>query len=448
MRIPAALALLAAPLALAMAACPNADPPRPRNLLLVSLDTMSPAHMALYGHDRDNTPSLDRLAEDGVVFTNAYSTSSWTLPAHASLLSGLYPTSIAPDASDRRLYRAATLLSERFARHGHRTAAVVGGGFVSKQYGTDAGFESFEEKTGVDAALRWIEEHREEPFFFFFHTYTPHTPYRDRRYAQALPAGRLGGIYRGGTKRERKRLHSLVHDGHPVDASEKAFVRALYDGGIARADEMVGRLVDGLERLGLADSTVVVVTSDHGEEFWQHTKRGAAHGHTLHDELLRVPLVWHDPGLTPATARVDAPVSLIDVVPTIVARFGLEPSGDLDGVDLTPLLERGTWNVERTLFAEGTRVGDHHTAAIGSRGKLIELRDRKRPDEVTGRRVYLADDADERDDRAGASPDVERELEREIARHRTGAATTAPTEESRPLGEETRRRLRELGYVE
>ncbi len=404
--------------------------------------------MALYGHDRDNTPTLDRLAESGVVFTNAYSTSSWTLPAHASLLSGLYPTSIAPDATDRRLYRASTLLSERFARHGHRTAAVVGGGFVSKEYGADTGFESFEEKTGVDAALRWIEEHREEPFFFFFHTYAPHTPYRDRRYAEALPPGRLEGIYRGGTKRERKRLHSLVHDGRPVDESEKEFVRALYDGGIARADEMVGLLVDGLERLGLADSTVVIVTSDHGEEFWQHTKRGAAHGHTLHDELLRVPLVWRDPGLTPTTSRVDAPVSLIDVVPTIIARFGLDSSGQLDGVDLTPLLERGTWSVDRTLFAEGTRVGDHHTAAIGSRGKLIELRDRQTPGTVTGRRLYLAADADERDDRTGTSPDVERELDRDLARHRAGAATSAPSEVERPIGEETRRRLRELGYVE
>ncbi len=429
--------------------CPDPPPPRPQNLLLISLDTMTPARMSLYGHDRANTPTLERLAKHAVTFRKAYSTSSWTLPAHASMLTGLYPTSIAPDATDRRLYKASTLLAEMFASKGHRTGAVVGGGFVSDELGASDGFESFQERAGVRAALEWIDAHRDEPFFFFFHTYSAHSPYNDRRYAESIEPGRLAGLYAGGTKEERTRLHNMVHTGRPkLDAEEKEYVLALYDGGIARADAMVGALLDGLSAMGLADDTAIVVTSDHGEEFWQHTARGAAHGHTLHGELLQVPLLWYEPGLHRGQAAVDEPVSLVDIAPTIISRFGLEPRADLDGLDLTPLLETGSWDVDRFLFAEGPRTGRQHTAVMGPAGKLIELRNPQNPDAPQRHRLYLPNDPHEQTSRAGTDAPVAQELSAALRVHQRAAASSEPAVAQEPLDEKTRQRLRELGYVE
>lgn len=440
--------LLALSIACLSVACTESRP-RPRNLVLISLDTMAPAHMSLYGHERDTTPTLRQLAASGVVFSNAYATSPWTLPSHASMLSGRYPTSLSPDPTDRRLYAGAPLLAELFAQQGYRTAAVTGGGFVSAEHGADRGFESFRERAGVPAVLHWIEEHATEPFFFFFHTYKAHTPYNDRRFARGLEAGRLAGLYGRGPKAKRRRLHHMVVGGTPkLDQAEQEYVRSLYDGGIARADELVAEILEGLERLGLADSTAVVVTSDHGEEFWQHTKRGASHGHTLHDELLRIPMVWYEPALGRAGSVVDDPVSLIDIVPTVAARFDLDTPSGLDGEDLSPLIDNGTWQVDRYLVAEGARNGKQKTAVMGKQGKLIEV---ENPNHNGGRprhRLYFPDDPEETRDRARDAPRRTEELLDALATHRADATDAAPAAEIPELSEQARKRLRELGYVE
>ena len=125
---------------------PEAEQPRPlrANVILISLDTLAPAHMSAYGHDRLTTPAIDALAEDSLLFENAFSSSCWTLPAHASMLTGLYPKSLAADPNSFQLYKAAPLLSHRFQQNGYRTAAFTGGGYVSSFFGVHRGFEQFE----------------------------------------------------------------------------------------------------------------------------------------------------------------------------------------------------------------------------------------------------------------------------------------------------------------
>lgn len=446
-RLAVAAALLAA------AACERAAPPRPRNLVLISIDTLTPARTSAYGAERDTTPALRALAARGVRFDEAFTTSPWTLPAHAALLTGRYPSSLAPDPNDGRLLHAAPPLAELFRTAGARTAAFTGTAFVSGRYGFDRGFETF--ASGPAAAVAaWLEQHRDEPFFLFFHTYLVHAPYRDHRFVEGLPGGRLEA-YRQDERRRRFLGLALAYGRFVPTPEERAYLLALYDGGVARADEQVATIWAALERLGLTASTAVVVVSDHGEEFWQHTGRAAYHGHTLYDELLRVPLVWYEPGLPEPGRTVDQPVSLVDVVPTVVARFGLAPPERLDGLDLSPLLDGGRWEVDRPLFAEGVRHGPARASVRTRQGKLIAALDdvqhgeaKHAPLNVAPVELFLPGDRDERFEASAQEPELVRTLEALLAEHRGRAAQAPPPAELEPLTPKLRRQLRALGYAE
>jgi len=430
----------------------GAAPAESMNLVLISLDTLKPERMSLYGNERETTPAIDALAERGVVFGRASSPSPWTLPAHAAMLTGRYPSSLTVDPNDRRIFHAAPLLSHLFAEAGYQTAAVTAGGFVSESFGANRGFESFA-FSGPGRAVRFIEEEAAEPFFLFFHTYAAHAPYKHRRFVKGLPGGRLQNVYDEGGKG----LHAqLVRGGFEPTAAEREFLLALYDGGVAAADQMVGAILDALERSGVADRTVVIVTSDHGEELWGHTGRAAYHGHTLYDELLHVPLVWFEPGLDSGGDRVSERVSLVDIVPTVVSRFGLQAEGPYDGVDLSPLLEKRKLTGERLIFGEAVRHGPARTSVQSARGKLIEVEDRKQRGEGafypvpvgSERELFLADDPTEAQDRYEERPDVASRLAAALESHRSARAAAEAPEVEIDLDEATRERLEALGYTE
>jgi arylsulfatase A-like enzyme len=436
------------------AACSRAPEP-PKNVVLISLDTLRADRMSLYGAERRTTPVIDELARRGVRFTNAFSPSPWTLPAHAAMLTGRYPSSLSSNFDDH-LYRLAPLLSAILKEHGYQTAAVAGGGFVSKAYGADVGFDSFQVGKAADA-VSWIQSAPKEPFFFFFHTYTPHVPYSDRRYTDGIDGGTLATIYSGKAK-EWIAHHTLVSCGWvSPTTSEKEFLLALYDGGVTAADEIVGDLLAALQSAGVVERTIVVITSDHGEEFWDHTDRGAYHGHTLYDELLRVPLVWYEPGLRRRGSTQAELVNLVDIVPTMLARLRVPAPAGLDGVDLSPLLDKGKWNVERTLFAEAVRHGPPRQSAINASGKLIvtlqpevQLEEGQRcPVPVREpRELYLPSDPGETQNRVHEDGQRAAALDAELQLHNRSASAQTPSLERAPIDEETRERLRALGYLE
>jgi arylsulfatase A-like enzyme len=445
--------------------CGCSTQPPPTNLLLVSLDTLAPGRMSLYGAQRETTPHLDALARKAVVFERAFSPSSWTLPAHAAMFTGRYPTSLSPDPNDLALYGAATPLAQLFRDRGYRTGAVTGGGFVSAQLGADRGFDSFlnggPHAGGIAPAVEWIERHADAPFFFFFHTYVVHTAYMDRRFVRELDGGRIQNLFAPFARTNHRALHGRICCGDmELSENEREFLLALYDGGVAAADEMVGELLAALSRSGVADRTTVVVTSDHGEELFEHGW-AAVHGHTLYDELLRVPLLWYEAGLSAGRSqpgrRVDEAVSLIDLAPTLIARFGLEQPPDLDGVDLSPLLEHGRWEVERALFSEGVRHGPERVGVRTAEATLIRTPEphvqrafgERHPVPVRAPiELYRASDRHQQRDRSQAEPELARTLLRQLDRH---LAQSAPERSAAPtpvLDESTRRALRELGYLE
>ena len=446
-------------LLMAVSACTRSSEP-PRNLVLISLDTLAPRRMSVYGAERHTTPTIDRLALDSVVFTDAISTASWTLPAHASMLSGLYPTSLSRDPNDTRLYNLAPLVSELFRQNGYKTAAVTENGFVSAKLGANAGFDYYRETLKGNVAheaLLWLESKPQDPFFFFVHTYTAHIPYHDRRYVEDLPGGRIQHLY---TDQAPPLQHwAVCCSGMQLSEVELEYLLALYDGGVSAADEIVARILTRLDELDLLDITAITITSDHGEEFFEHTQRGAYHGHTLYKDLLSVPLIWHEPGSTIRPGRVREPVSIVDIVPTIISRFGLDDEETRDGVDLSELLEAGRWSRSHPLFAEGTRHGPQRYSVQTAAGKLIytpepEVQSEeglKWPIPVRAPiELYLPSDPGEERNVAGdpSKADLAETMFRTLAKHIEGAVG-AGEETPEPVADDAlNERLRELGYVE
>lgn len=428
-----------------------------RSLVVISIDTLARARMSTYGAERRTTPHIDALAARALRFTRAYSASPWTLPAHATMLTGRWPGSLADDTHDLAMLRTTEtpLLAETLRAEGFRTGAFTGGGFMSEGLGVERGFEVFHE-AGVDRAVAWLEEHVAERFFLFFHTFVVHMPYRDRRFAEDLPSGRLAGVYGEADERAGYPLHEAIAFGKLTPTEEeRVYVQALYDGGVAAADEAVGVLLAALARLHLIDRTIVVVTSDHGEEFWQHGGRGAYHGHTLYDELLGIPLIWFEPGLPAAGRTTDAQVTLADVVPTLCRRLAVDCPTPMDGEDLSTLLAGRDWVRAAPVYAEAVRNGPPRYSVRTRAAKLILTPDASIQNAEGARapvpvraaeELYLADDPEERVNRIDDAPAVAARL-RGLLQDRVPTGSGADSAGGFTVDSGTRARLRELGYV-
>lgn len=362
-------------------------------VILISIDTLRADHVGCLGYDRPTTPHIDALAGEGALFERVYASSPWTLPSHVSMLTGLHGPGHQVDRDDERMDPELVTLADRLRAAGYETGAFTGGGFVSAAYGFSKGFDSYDESAGGvhhqdsaarvgRAAVEWLERHRNRDFFLFLHTYQPHSPYAcppphktmflddDSLFGHADLVGHLGGkanLYRPLPEAERKNL---------ID---------LYDGEIRYTDDLlVGPLIDKLRRLGLYDRCLIVITSDHGEEFFEHG--GWGHGHSLYEEALRVPLVVKFPGGRFAGERRGSAVNLVDILPTVCGVLGIESEGSpLDGRSLIPVLE-GKETADRDFMAElaGNLLNSHvpgRSAVNRGLDKLI-LNQRLTPDDL------------------------------------------------------------------
>jgi len=351
----------------ALAALPAAPATGP-NVLVLFLDVVRADHLSLYGYHRPTTPNIDRFAQGGVVFTRAIAPSSWTLPSHASALSGRWPAELSADWSTP-LDRAHPTLAEVLSAAGYRTGGFVGNTrFLSYETGMQRGFTRYvdyvpsagatiaasalgrylnynrrlkgllgsEWKVGRRTAGQvrvafeeWLAEtDPERPFFAFLNFLDAHNPYTP----PASHAGRFGGPT--GTATLRARLASVVRPQPAFRTDSAGLDRAQrsYDESIAYMDEEFGKLIAGLERRGMLQNTVVIVTGDHGELFGEHGL--VDHGNSLYFPLLHVPLVATLPGQIPAGVQVTAPVSLRDLPATVLDLTGVDAGPQIPGVSL------------------------------------------------------------------------------------------------------------------
>jgi choline-sulfatase len=432
------------------------------NVLLIVMDSLRADHTAPYG-DRDaHTPWLARLAKQGVTFDNARSSSSWTRPSIATLFTSLQPSSHGVLTFADGLADSLPYLPEILQQSGYRTLAVVNNAMVASDFGFARGFDRMSQLYPMDseealAARRdpeslagfvwsryiaaWLRDAASRPFFIYLHEVDPHSPYEPPEpYASLHDFG-----YDGDAQSTLMGLRALRQEPDSFDARDIRHLRSQYRGEIAFMDRYLGWVVDRLEALDLARSTLVIVASDHGEEFWDH--RSVGHGHSVYEELLRVPLVMRLEGVLPAGRRVQTDVGLVDLAPTLLDLLGLEAPARMRGESLLPYIAAA--DDYRPLRASFARANRSWESLSYGRWKLILDRSQ---DDLQPALFDLEEDPREQHDRAherpvivGALTQMLREQQRENARRaKVEASRIAPTE----LEPEVLENLRALGYLE
>jgi len=335
------------------------------NVILISMDTVRADHLSAYGYERKTSPYVDRFAADSAVFEHAISQSSWTLPAHGAMMMGLYPgrLGVTHYPAKRRLPDNTPTLAEAFKSAGYATGGFTGGGFVSGHFGFDRGFETYQSdgrrfEHNLDEAIGWLANVKNRRFFMFFHGYNAHRPYFSApsdKVAMGImakgPVERRGFCVKGRRQKpEQKLLDEII---------------GYYDASIHHGDRQVGRLLDHLEKLGLRENTVILITSDHGEEFFEHGN--CDHVRFLYKEVVHVPFILHVPGLTPEGRTVDALVpASISVAQTLLDATGVSHS--MPGVSVLPVLT-GAAEAFSAVYSEASSP----LGALGSRGETTAI---------------------------------------------------------------------------
>ena len=323
---------------------PSPEREKPRGILLISLDTLRADHLGTYGYALDTSPFLDELAERSVVFEQAYVPLPGTLPSHMSLFTGLYPLEHGTIQPESVLSEEIPTLPEIFQRSGFRTAGFVEGGYVSGRYGFSRGFDKFTDESlkieddiertlaaGLDF-LRGVGE--DESFFLFLHSYAVHDPYFPKQeYLDMFWEGEAPSTAVRATGPE---LVAVNNSGREVPDDELRYYRALYDAQIRYVDDLLRGFFAELEALGVLDEMIVVITSDHGEEFHEH---GALLHAQAYRETLHVPLFVHWKNFEPR--RIDAVVENLDIAPTLYELTGVEGPETMSGHSLLAALEGG-----------------------------------------------------------------------------------------------------------
>jgi arylsulfatase A-like enzyme len=319
------------------------------NLVLIGVDTLRHDHLGCYGYDRDTSPNIDELADKGVLFENVVSPCPWTLPSFASVFTSLYPTQHGATGTHTPMRTTFPTLASLLKDNGYATGAIINAPYLKQKFKLDRGFDFYDmpprEGRAADGttedALTWIDENRDLPFFIFIHYFDPHIPYSPPAPYDTL----FDPDYSGTMKMDnlpkglpRLRMRGFKEMEAATDADWN-HIRSLYDGEIAFADEEIGNLLKGLDGRGLTENTLIVFLSDHGEEFFEHG--GFEHGHSLFDELLKVPLIFSLPGGLPEHVRISRQVRLLDVEPTILELLDITTETSLEGVSLVQLLGGG-----------------------------------------------------------------------------------------------------------
>jgi arylsulfatase A-like enzyme len=452
--------LLGCVAALACGVFPGSSP----DVILVTLDTTRADHLGVYGYQRDITPRLDGFARDAVTFRRAWSAGAWTLPAHASMLTGKQVSSHGArfdmSASNVALsdllegdffekHKASRLpddeitLAELLIERGYVTAAFAGGPWLAPPFGLmqgyqvkDADVETVEGRSAeelTDRAIRWIEGvPRRQPLHLLVNYFDPHSPYAPPPGFDDLPGAKI--------PLDPAQSEIFVNGGRKLTKRQRRAVIDRYDGEIRYMDHHFGRLVDALKRSGRYDRALIIAVGDHGELFGEHGFMG--HGRWLYESVARIPLLVRFPGGRGAGTSEEVPVSQVDLLPMVGSELSLDLPRGIDGL---PIGSREQVLAEAfrdpfSVKSYGDRYDRDLSALVRWPWKLIAT--------DTGHREFYRLNVDpfERRDRPGA--EVARTLERaltEAVRSLTPRLETTPPTGVTP---ELRESLQELGYIE
>jgi arylsulfatase A-like enzyme len=447
------------------------------NVILLSIDTLRSDGLGCYGNPRPTSPNIDKLAAQGVRFTYVLAQSSWTLPSHMTMFTGLYPSvhgCTTPPSWNRtidRLDETWITLPEVLRGWGYATVAYTDGRMVGPTFGFDQGFDVCDDSGGgivrvVEKARSWLERHSgDRPFFLFLHAYDVHHYRPPEEYERLFVRpydGPLRALRRSGNDLEIR----VTSDGfYSLSAEDIRYLRDLYDAEICKTDAAFGGLLDYLAEHGLDRNTIVIVTSDHGEEFWEHG--GTGHGWSLHQHQLRVPLIIRAPMIAPAGLQIEERAGIIDIYPTVLDMLDLPIPAEVQGRSMLDAIEGSMQQEgERAFLAEASQLGYQKALLSAQHAFLFDgwppigerLDDRKRFPFLWriilrsgGSALYdLDEDPGELRSILADRPEKAAQMQRELLhriKENLGLWISHSTAERVDLDERTREHLRSLGYI-
>ena len=460
---------------LLLSGCAHA--PRP-NVVLIVLDTLRGDRLSCMGYDRPTTPHIDAIAAQGALFTHAFSTCFWTLPSHASLFTGLHPLQAGATSETLHLPEGDNTLAEILGGAGYRTAGFVCNSWVSAERGFGQGFQEYiemwrrENQVDVDSTAnsmetltvdkmeRWIAAAAKDgkPFFLFANLNGVHLPYRPApEYVEKFVANRGHDMQRVVELSHITSGWSHLVGETPLSEEDYRILNDLYDGEVAWADDLVGRIAAALDAAGIADNTIFVIMSDHGEHLGEHDK--IDHMSTMYDPALHIPLVIRYPRAFKPGTRNDTMVSIVDVAPTLIHLCGAADRAPQLHVGITSLANPA--RAPETFILAGnerpltgiqllkSRYPGYDYNAIDYRLRCIRSRDSKliwnenRPAEL----YNLAQDPGETNNLAESHADTQRDLMGLLTRSFDKMGKSKEYFMFESTDREALERLRSLGYI-
>jgi len=400
------------------------------NVILITLDTTRADHLACYGCSRVKTPNLDSLARRGVLFEQAATNSPLTLPAHCSILTGMYPTYHGVRINgNTALNEKQTTIAEVFSAQGYQCGAFIGAFVLDGRWGLRQGFQHYDDQFDLkkykhldlgavqrpgnevmDVALDWLEEKKDSPFLAWIHLYDPHTPYEPpepyrSEYGPKGPAG-------------------------------------LYDGEIAFMDEQIGRCLSWLENNGLDRSTILILVGDHGEGLGSHGE--GTHGYFIYDYAIHVPLIIVTPFEDLQGVRVPSQVRIVDIFPTLMEIAVVASPTETHGRSLLPLMFRPQKEEDGFAYAESMSPNiQFGWSSIHS----LRTTQYKYIDTPKAELYDLTLDSDEQTNLLQQYPDIAREMKDTLDLLMEETTRGAPTPQAANLDKETMEKLSALGYI-
>jgi len=442
---------------------------QPPSVIFILVDTLRADFLGAYGFAGPVSPNLDAFAGESVLFERAFAQAPWTKPSIASLFTSLQPDTHKvlshggkygageDGGGTEALPAAAATLAESFQAAGYATAAYVANPWMLREHGFAQGFDVYDQRQGrlppnADALLRparrWLAGRKpEQPYFLYLHFMDVHGPYLapEEDYAAVRDSAGLGPS-RELSDAELSRLRPYLRRAPWVQGDEVRDLRTWrgrYAAGVHALDRQLGPFLDELARSGALENTIVVVTADHGEELADNG--GWDHGFSLYEHQIRVPLLIRLPGREGGGRRVQEIASLIDLMPTLLARGGVAAPATVQGHDLSPLLDAGAAEaVTDASFASGVKWNPEMRSLRAPDWKLI--RDARLG---TAQLFDLQKDPHEQSDLAPARPGELERLEAQLAEHQsTLAALPSLAAEQAEVSDEMKKRLEALGYAD
>lgn len=333
------------------------------NVLIVGYDTVGTKHVSQFGYNRTTTPTLDSIANQGFGFSSNYSTAPWTVPSFMSMFTGMYPTEhklinkyTTFNNSQQKLSNIDELspgietLAQQFKVNGYATGGFTGDSGVTGKFGYAKGFDVYTDETpfgsiqnSSNKALEWLELNQNKKFFMFLHGYDAHGQFAvDENYpkeGEFVPKDYIGPL-NGSAQEEAELREKQLSQDLNLTKEDYEYLNGIYDSKIKDGDKRFAEFWKQFKKLGLEKNTVVIIVSDHGEEWGEHG--GVDHGHSLYNELVNTPLVFKIPGAEP-NPNIDQKVTSLDIAPTVLGITGINSSdkynSQLKGTNLTPVMK-------------------------------------------------------------------------------------------------------------